>query len=59
MNVITAVAKGDIRLGDAVSLRKRTWVERWLSWPWKPWVATQVVPFERGYFPTNKKDPAG
>lgn len=29
--------------GDPVQIR-RTWGERLLSWPWRPWVSTKWVP---------------
>lgn len=38
------VAGAEVKSGDFVVYVRRTWRERLLSWPWRPWIASKVVP---------------
>jgi hypothetical protein len=39
-----AVAFHVLNFGEPVMLRDRTWKERFLSWPWRPWITKTATP---------------
>lgn len=44
--MITARSDDEIVFGEIVKTSRRTWRDRLLSWPWRPWIshiATRVV----------------
>lgn len=38
------VAAFEMEAGDAVIIVRRTLAERFLSWPWRPWVSEKAEP---------------
>lgn len=42
MSIRITVAGDEVRVGDLVRLERRTWRERLLSWPWRPWVGERA-----------------
>ena len=43
------IADRELRAGQAFRLRRRSWTERLLSWPWRPWIALAAEPCEVEY----------
>lgn len=37
-------AYGKLKVGQPIRFRKRSWAERLLSWPWRPWIALAAEP---------------
>lgn len=37
------IAQKPVEAGQIVAVRRRTWSERWLSWPWRPWTKRAAI----------------
>ncbi len=42
-----AIATEPVSFGKFVTLRKRGWLERLFSWPWRPWVVMAATPLQK------------
>jgi hypothetical protein len=40
--MVEAYCKEPLEAGEPASLRRRSWLERLFSWPWKPWLKLEA-----------------
>ncbi len=42
MAIRIVIAGEEVRVGDLIRVEKRSWRERLLTWPWRPWIAERA-----------------